>query len=42
MDSIFHQIVLEISDLIGTSPTGAYLLIGAVLLIFLYAITEWS
>jgi hypothetical protein len=39
MNSILEQIVLEISQTIGVSATGAYLLIGAVLLILLYAIT---
>jgi hypothetical protein len=39
MNSILEQIVLEISQMIGVSATGAYLLIGAVLLILLYAIT---
>jgi hypothetical protein len=40
MDARLDQIVLEISQTIGISATGAYLLIGVALLILLYLITE--
>ena len=38
MDSILDKIVVEISHMIGISTAGAYLLIGVVLLFFVYTI----
>jgi len=42
MYSTLDKIVVEISHLIGISTTGAFLLIGAVLLFLVFIIVELS